>query len=77
MRRLHHVPLAFLCIYRFSDERGEEGDEKEGREWRLPGHLYADDLVLRVQLKEALRVMVEWFVEVQGDGTEWRGGIAI
>ena len=37
---------------------------EEGREWRLLGLLYADDLVLCGKSEEGLRVMVEWFVEV-------------
>ena len=63
---MYHVPLAFQCIYRLSlhrDERGENG-EKEGREWRLPDFMYADDLVLCGELKEDLRVIVGHFVEV-------------
>ena len=43
---LYHVPLAFQCIYRWSDERGKNGDREVGREGRLPGLLYADELVL-------------------------------
>ena len=35
MRRVYHVPLAVQCTYGFSDEGGEDGDEKEGRE--IPG----------------------------------------
>ena len=31
---------------------------EEGREWRLPGPLYADDLVPYIELEEDLRVMV-------------------
>ena len=31
----------------------------DGREWRLPGLLYATDLVLRGESKEDLRAMVE------------------
>ena len=32
---LHYVPLAFQCIYGCSDERGENGDGKEGTDsWR-------------------------------------------
>ena len=58
---LHHVPFAFQCIYRCSDERGENGDGKEGREWRLPGLLYTDDLVLCGESEEELRVMVGQF----------------
>ena len=37
---------------------------EEGREWRLPGLLYANDLVLCGESKQDLRVMVRWFVEV-------------
>ena len=36
----------------------------EGREWRLSGLLYANDLVLCGESKEDLRVMVGWFAEV-------------
>ena len=43
---MYHVPLALQCIYGCSDELDENGDEEEGREWRLPSLLYADDLVL-------------------------------
>ena len=35
--------------------------QEEGREWRLPGLLYADDLVLCGELEEDLRVMVGHF----------------
>ena len=57
---------------------------EDGREKRLPGFLYADDLVLCGESEEDLRVMIKWFAEVcrrglkvnadkkQGDGTEWR-----
>ena len=37
---------------------------EEGREWRLSGFLYADDLVLCDELGKDLRGMVEHFVEV-------------
>ena len=37
---------------------------EEEREWRLPGLLYADELVLWGELEEDLRAMVELFVEV-------------
>ena len=37
---------------------------EEGREWRLPGLLYADELVLCGYLEEDLWVMVGWFAEV-------------
>ena len=43
---MYHIPLAFQCIYGCSDEKGVNGDGEEGREWILPDHLYADDLVL-------------------------------
>ncbi|MCQ7056811.1 hypothetical protein, partial [Clostridioides difficile] len=35
---------------------------KEGREWRLPGFLYADDLVLCGESEEDLMAMVPCFV---------------
>ena len=37
---------------------------KEGREWRLPGLLCADDLILCGESEEDLRVMVGRFVEI-------------
>ena len=39
---------------------------EEGREWRLPGLLYADDLVLYGKSEEDLKIvrMVGWFPEV-------------
>ena len=40
------------------------GDREEGRERRLPGLLYADDLVLCVESHEDLRTMVGCFVEM-------------
>ena len=46
------------------DEGGEDGDGKEGREWRLPGLFYADDLVLCGESEEDLRAKVRQFVEV-------------
>ena len=42
--------------------RGEDGDGTEGREWRILGHLYADDLVLCGELEEDLRAMVGHFI---------------
>ena len=38
--------------------------QEEEREWRLPGLLYADDLVLCGESEEALRAMLGCFVEV-------------
>ena len=29
---VYHIPLAFQCIYEYSDERGGNGDLEEGRE---------------------------------------------
>ena len=40
---VYHVPLGVQCIYGWSDEVSFMED---GREWRLPGLLYTDDLVL-------------------------------
>ena len=57
---MHLVPLAFQCIYVCSDENG---DGKEGREWRLSGLLYVDDLVLCSESEVDLRAIVGWFVE--------------
>ena len=66
---MYHVPLAVQCKYRCSDEGGEDGEGRKeseiligwenGREWRLPGLLYANDLVLCGD-----QVEVELFTEV-------------
>ena len=37
---------------------------EDGREWQLPGLLYAGDLVLCGESEEDLRAMVRWFAEV-------------
>ena len=37
---------------------------ENGREWRLPGFLYADDLFLCGELEDDLRVMMGQFAEV-------------
>ena len=42
----------------------EERFLEEGREWRLPGLLYADDFVLCGKSEKDLRAMVGGFVEV-------------
>ena len=34
---LHYVPMAFQCIYGCNDERGENGDGKEGSEVYVAG----------------------------------------
>ena len=38
--------------------------QDEGREWRMSGLLYADDLVFCGELEEEMRAMVRCFVEV-------------
>ena len=50
-------------VYMSAVMRGKNGDGKEGRQWRLPGLLYADELVLCGESEEDLRAMVGWFVE--------------
>ena len=45
MTGVYHIPLALQCIYRRSNERDKNKDGEEGREWRLTGLLYVDDLV--------------------------------
>ena len=38
--------------------------QEEGREWRLPAFLYADNLVLCDESEKDLRAMIRRFVEV-------------
>ena len=55
---MYHVPLTFQCIYRRRTEGGENeygSIFEEGIEWRLPGLLYADDLVLCGESEEGVR----------------------
>ena len=61
---MYHVPLAVKCINGWSNEGGENGDRKEGRELGLPGLLYTDELVLCGEPEEDLRAMVGSFVGV-------------
>ena len=61
---MFHVPLSVQYIYGCSNEGSENGDGKEGREWRLSGFLYAGDLVLCGESEENLWVMVGRFVDV-------------
>ena len=56
--KVHHVPVGVQSIYGWSDEGGEDRNGKEGREWRMPGLLYADGLILCSESKEDLRGMV-------------------
>ena len=58
------LKVNFRCIYGYSDEGGEDGNGKEGREWRLPSLLYANDLILCGESEKDLRVMLARFVEV-------------
>ena len=46
-------------VYMDAVIRGENGDEEEGREWRLPGILYADNLVLCVESEAIVGCFVE------------------
>ena len=64
---MYHVPLGLQCIYGRSDEIGENEDgrrgvrfQEEGRVWKLPGLLYADDLVFL------------WRVGGRPEGNQWR-----
>ena len=58
------IKVALLCIYGYSNE-GENEDGRERREWRLPGFLYADDLVLDGESEEEpRRAILMHFVEV-------------
>ena len=60
VRRVYRVSLGLQCIYGRSGG-GANGDGEEGREWRLPGLLYVDDLVLCEELRfaEELRLAEE------------------
>ena len=68
----HHVTLDFQCRYGRSDEGGvkigivrrEVRFLEDGRKWILPGLLYADDLVLRGESEEKLKVVVGRFADV-------------
>ena len=61
---MYYGPLDLQCKYGRNNEGGENVYGEEGREWRLPGLLYANDLVLHGELEEDLRAMVGRFVEV-------------
>ena len=43
---MYHVPLAVQCMYKWSDEGGEDGDGKEGRELH-GGWKRVEDALLR------------------------------
>ena len=64
---MYHVPLALDALMKeMKMEMRRRGVrfQEEGREWRLPGLLYADDLLLCGESEEDLRVMVARFVEM-------------
>ena len=61
---MYHVPLAVQSIYGWSNEGGEDGDGKDGREWRQPALLYANDLILCGESEEELGAMVGWYYVV-------------
>ena len=70
-----HDPLALQCIYGRSDERCENGDGEEGREWGLHELFYGDDLVLCGESEEYLSAIVLRFIEVcRRRGLEVNGG---
>ena len=56
----------FFYVYMDAEiKRGENGDGEKGREGRLPGLLYTDDLVCCGGSEEDLRAMMGHFVEVR------------
>ena len=63
---MYHVSLAVQCIYGLMKVKMGMGSEvlEDGREWRLPGLLDADDLVLCGESEEDLRAMMGQFAEV-------------
>ena len=68
---VYHVPLSFhvymdvvMKKVKMGTGRREMRFQEEEREWRLPGLLYVDDLVLCGESEEDLRAMAERFVEV-------------
>ena len=56
------IDIKWGCSDRYK-RRGVRFQE-EGREWRLPGFLYADDLVLCGESEKDLRAMVGCFAKV-------------
>ena len=61
---VYHAPLAVKGIYGYRNEGGKNGDGKERRELRLPGLLYADDLILCGESEDDLKAMAGRFVGV-------------
>ena len=58
---MYYGPLDLQCKYGRNNEGGENGYGEKGREWRLPGLLYANGLVLHGESEEDLRAMVGRF----------------
>ena len=69
---MYHVTLVLQCIYidavikelKIGIGRREVRFKEEGRQWRLPGFLYNDDLVLCGESEEVLGAKVGRFIEV-------------
>ena len=70
---MYHVSLDFQCIQymdavmkKLKMGMGEIGVRflEEGKEWRLPGILYTDDLVLCGDPEEVLKAMLLHYVEI-------------
>ena len=57
---MYHVSLALQYIYERSDEGGENMGREEGRKWRLPGFLYADEFGLCGKSEENLKATVRF-----------------
>ena len=63
---MYHVPLdAVMKEVKMGMGRRGVRFQEGGREWRLPGLLYADDLSSSGESEQDLRAMVERFVEVR------------
>ena len=67
---MYHASLAIQSIYGLSDEGVKRGIRRRGvsflengREWRLPDLLHANDLGLYGESEEGLRMMVGQFAE--------------
>ena len=61
---LFNVYMDGVMEVKMEMERREVSFMEDGRGWKFPGFLYADDLVLCGELEKDLTVMVEKFVEV-------------
>ena len=57
---MYHVSLALQYIYERSDEGGENMGREEGRKWRLPGFLYADEFGLCGKSEESRLEELRW-----------------